>query len=117
MGVDASQAAQSSPSTPKPAEVGDEDLLVVPHDGEVDLPLAVDDDPDLTPDLMGELGEVPGQFRGNDLLWGNPAVVDALQGLYLARPQTVGVAIYSLNRSPLAKPEVTLWSEPPPGDD
>jgi hypothetical protein len=60
MGVDASQAAQPSPPTTVPAEVGDEDLPVVPHDGEDDFTLAVDDDPDLTPDFPGEFGEVPG---------------------------------------------------------
>ena len=122
--MDASQAAQPSAPPTVTAEVGDEDLLVVPHDGEVDLSLAVDDDPDLTPDCLGELGEVPGQFRRDDLLRGDPAAVDALQGLYLACPQTVGVTVYSFNMSPLAKPpevalwsEMTLWSEPPPGDD
>jgi len=116
VGVDASQAAQPPPPPTVPAEVGDEDLLVVPHDGEVNLPFAVDDDPDLTPDFLGELGEIPGQFRCNDLLRGDLSTVDTLQGLYLACPQTVGVTVYLFNGSPLAKPEVTLWSEPPPGD-
>lgn len=114
--MDASHAAQPPPPTAVPAEVGDDDLLVIPNNGEVDLPLAVDNDPDLTSDLMGELGEVPGQFRRDDLLRGDPATVDTLQGLYLACPQTVGVTVYLFNWSPLAKPEVTLWSEPPPGD-
>ena len=100
MGVDASQAAQPPPTTPVFAEVGDEDLLVVPHDGEDDLALAVDDDPDLASDFLGEFGEVTGQFRGDDLLRGDLATVDPLQGLYLARPQPVGVAVYFLNRSP-----------------
>jgi hypothetical protein len=35
---------------------------------------------------LGKLGEVPGQFRGDDLLRGDSATVDTLQGLYLARP-------------------------------
>ena len=100
MGVNAAQAAQPPPAPPVAAQVGDHDLLVVPHDGEADLALSVDDDPDLAPDVVGELGEVPGQFLGDDLLRGDLAAVDALQGLYLARPQTVGVAVYPLNKSP-----------------
>ena len=98
--MDASQATQPPPPTPVPAEVGDEDLLVVPHDGEDDLPFPVDNDPDLTPNFLGELGEVPGQFRGDDLLRGDLAAVDTLQGLYLACPQTVGVTVYLFNGSP-----------------
>jgi hypothetical protein len=109
MGVDASQAAQPPPTTPVFAEVGDEDLLVVPHYGEADLTLAVDDDPDLTPDFLGELGEVPGQFRGDDLLRGDLTTIDTLQGLYLACPQAVGITVYLFDGSPLAK-------KPPPGD-
>jgi hypothetical protein len=101
MGVDASQPPQPPSPPTVPAEVGDEDLLVVPHDGEVDLALAIDDDPDLTSDLMGELGEVPGQFRGDDLLRWNLATIDTLQGLYLACPQAVGITVYLFNRFPL----------------
>ena len=100
MGVDAPQAAQPPTPPTVPAEIGNDDLLVVPYDGEVDLPFAVDDDPDLTPDFMGELGEIPGQFRCDDLLREDPATVDTLQGLYLARPQTVGVTVYLFNGSP-----------------
>jgi len=62
--------------------------------------LAVADESDLASDFLGELGEVAGELRGDDLLRGDLATVDALQALYLARPQTVGIAVYFLNRSP-----------------
>ena len=100
MGVDAAQPLEPAPSPPVAAEVGDEDLLVVPHDGKADLTLAVDNDSYLAFDFLGKLGEVAGQFGGDDLLGGGPAAVDTLQALYLACLESVGIAVYLLNRFP-----------------
>jgi hypothetical protein len=49
--VDAAQAGKPAFGAAKGAEVGNRDLLVVAHDGEVDLTLAVDDDPYLASDF------------------------------------------------------------------
>jgi len=109
MGVDAVQPLEPPFAAAVAAEVGDDDLLVVPDDGKADLPLAVDNNPDLASDFPGELGEVAGELRGDDLVGGDPAAVDPLQSLDLVRPQAVCIAVYLFNRYPLAK-------EPPPGD-
>lgn len=100
MGMDAPQSLEPAFAAAVAAEIGDEDLLVVPHDGEADLTLAVADDPYLASDFVGELAEVAGELRGDDLLGGDLAAVDPLQGLDLTRPEAVGVAVYFLNRSP-----------------
>ena len=100
MGVDAPQTLEPAFAAAVTAEVGDEDLFVVTYDSEDNLTLAVDDNPDLASYFLGELGEVAGELRRDDLLGGDPAAVDPLQSLYLARPQAVGVAVYFLNRSP-----------------
>ncbi len=50
------------------------------------------------------------------MLSGDSPAVDPLQGLDLAGLQADGIAEYFFNRSPLAKPTVTLWSGPPSGD-
>jgi hypothetical protein len=111
MGVDAAQASQSALAAAVFAEVGDLDLLVVTHDGEADLTLAVNDDPYLASDFERELGEETGELRGDDLLGGDSPAVDPLQGLDLAGFQTDGIAVYFFDRSPLAKPQpkVALW--------
>jgi len=39
---------------------------VIPHDDEVDIALAADEDADLPVGLAGNLTEVPGQFMGEN---------------------------------------------------
>jgi hypothetical protein len=84
MRVDAAQTPESALAPAIAAEVGDRDLLVVANDGKDNLTLAVDDDPDLTSDFVGEFGEIPGELLRDDFLRGDPSAVDALQALDLA---------------------------------
>jgi hypothetical protein len=100
MRVDAAQAGEPSFGAAKGAEVGDDDLFIVAHNGEDNLALAVADDTYLASDFERELGEETGKLRSDDLLRGDAAAVDPLQGLDLTRPQADGIAEYSLDRSP-----------------
>ena len=100
MRVDAAQAGQPAFGAAKGAQVGNDDLFIVADNGEHNLPLAIADDPYLTSDFCGELGEEAGKLRGDDLLRGDAAAVDPLQGLDLACFQANGIAEYSLDRSP-----------------
>jgi hypothetical protein len=84
--VDAAQSLEPACCNAIAAQIGDRYLLVVADDGEENLTLAVADDPYLTPDFVGEFGEIPGKLLRDDFLRRDPSPVDTLQGLDLACP-------------------------------
>ena len=92
VGVNAAQPPQAAAPQAEAGEVGNHDLPVVSHDDMFHRPLAVDDNPQLAVDFPGALGQVAGQFRGDDLGRRDTAVKNPLQGLDLARLQAREVA-------------------------
>jgi len=59
--------------------VGNEQTLGVPHDDMGHHPRPVYQDPRLAMHFMGNLGELAGQFRADQLMGGHLAAVEALQ--------------------------------------
>ena len=97
VGVDAPKAPQPALSPPPAAEVGDDDLSMVPYYDEADLPHPVYYQTYLSLYTVGKLGEVTGQFPADYLLRRDPPPVDPLQGLEFACFETCGLTLYSLD--------------------
>jgi hypothetical protein len=70
---------------------------VIPHDDEVDLALAADENADLTVCLPGYLAELPGQLVGENPVDGDFAAVELLDATNLAGFETGYVAIKSID--------------------
>jgi hypothetical protein len=72
---------------------------VIPHDDEVNVALAADEDADLTVGLPGNLAEVPGQLMGENPVNGDFAAVELLDAPDLAGLETGDVAIKFIDAS------------------
>jgi hypothetical protein len=70
---------------------------VIPHDDEVDLALAADEDTDLTVGLSGNFAKVPGQLMGENPVNGDFAAVELLDAPDLAGFQAGDIAIKSID--------------------
>jgi len=70
---------------------------VIPHDDEVDIALAADEDADLPVGLAGNLTEVPGQLEGENPVNRDFAAVELLDPPDLAGFQAGDVAINSID--------------------
>jgi hypothetical protein len=66
---------------------------VIPHDDEVDLSLAADEDADLPVGLSGNLAEGPGKLEGENPVNRDFAAVELLDASDLAGLETGNVAI------------------------
>ena len=65
--MDTPESSEPYQPTPVPWKGRNENSLVVSHDDVFDIALAVDQNSDLSLDLMGNFGEVSGYFGVNDL--------------------------------------------------
>ena len=93
MGVDEPQPLETALAGAELVEAGDHDLAVIPHDDEVDIALAADEDADLPVGLSGNLAEVPGQLVGENPVNRDFAAVELLDASDLAGLQPGDVAI------------------------
>ena len=66
MGVDEPQPLETALARAELVEARDHDLAVIPHDDEVDVALAADEDADLPVGLSGNLAEGPGKLEGEN---------------------------------------------------
>jgi hypothetical protein len=66
---------------------------VIPHDDEVDIALATDEDADLAVGLSGNLAEVPGQLMGENPVNRDFAAVELLDAPDLAGLEAGDIAI------------------------
>jgi hypothetical protein len=66
VGVDESQPLETALAGAELVEARDHDLAVIPHDDEVDVALAADEDADLPVGLSGNLAEGPGKLEGEN---------------------------------------------------
>ena len=80
VGVDQAEAFEAAFDAALPGQGGDEETLGVADDDVGHGALAVHQDADLPADLGGNLGQLPGQLRGNHLGRGHLAAIQALQG-------------------------------------
>jgi hypothetical protein len=81
--VDQPHAPQPRSPSALPPEVGKEEALVIADDDVLDTPTPVDDDPDLAPQLDGDLREEARELERDDLGRGDLASEDALEGVFL----------------------------------
>jgi hypothetical protein len=93
VGVDAPQPSKSSPLSPIPAEIGDDNLSIVSDNGKNNLTVAVDNDPYLSLYFPRALGEITGKFGRNDKMGGNFPSVNPFQIFYLACSKPVGITV------------------------
>jgi hypothetical protein len=70
---------------------------VIPHDDEVNVSPAADEDADLAVGLPGNLAEVPGQLMGENPVKGDFAAIELLDAPDLAGLQAGHVAIDSID--------------------
>jgi hypothetical protein len=70
---------------------------VIPHDDEVDLSLAADEDADLPVGLSGNLAEGPGKLEGENPVNRDFAAVELLDASDLAGLETGNVAIDTID--------------------
>jgi hypothetical protein len=70
---------------------------VIPHDDEVDIALAADEDADLPVGLAGNLTEVPGQLMGENPVNRNFAAVELLDPPDLASLQAGEITVDSID--------------------
>jgi hypothetical protein len=85
---------------------------VIPHDDEVDLSLAADEDADLPVGLSGNLAEGPGKLEGENPVNRNFAAVELLDASDLAGLETGNVAIKSIDASTSGITRQSVLSSP-----
>jgi len=72
---------------------------MIPHDDEVDIALAADEDADLPVCLAGNLTEVPGKLEGENPVNRDFAAVQLLDASDLAGLETGDIAVKSIDAS------------------
>jgi hypothetical protein len=100
MGVQTTKAAEAALGHALPLQVGKEDLPGVADAHPLDFSLAVDEDPDLAPDVPRDFGELPGELLGDQGPRGQLPLVELLQAVTLARLEPDDVAFETVNKSP-----------------
>ena len=78
MGVDQPEALEAAFGAALPGQRGNHQALGVPHQDVGDQALAVQEHPHLAVQVLGNFGELPGQFRGKQTGGGNLAAVEPL---------------------------------------
>ena len=93
VGVDEAQATQAHLAGTGAADVRQLELVGVAHDHVLHLALAGEQDAHLAVGGVGELGEVTGELRADQLPGQHPAAVGVSQSLEVARLESEGVAV------------------------
>ncbi|OGR05026.1 MAG: hypothetical protein A3K23_04955 [Desulfobacca sp. RBG_16_58_9] len=83
--VNQTQALETAPGAPFPGQGRDQQALGVPHQDVGDESLAVQQNPHLPVQVLGDLRQLPGQFRGQEFRGRHPAAVQPLQPPVLMR--------------------------------
>ena len=78
MGVDAPKASKPYQPTPVPFKRRNDNPLMVSYDDVFDNALAIDQNSDLSLDLMGYIGEISGYFGVDDFLRRDSSSIYAL---------------------------------------
>jgi hypothetical protein len=80
-------------------KVGDEDSLGIPDNNVVDFPGSFDEEADLAAYLRGDLSNIAGEFRSDDLILRNPSSINPFERMNLAPFQARYISVdcrYSL---------------------
>jgi len=112
VGVDETQPLEAALAGAELVEARDHDLAVIPHDDEMDVALAADEDADLPVDLSGNLAEVPGKLEGENPVNGDFAAVELLDAPDLAGLQAGDIAVKSIDASTSRKTRRSVLSGP-----
>ena len=97
MGVEAAKPAEPPLGHALPLQVGKDDLPRVADPDPLDFAFAVDEDPNLAPDLSRDLRELAGELLGDEGPGRKPPLVELLEPVPLAGLQTDDVAFEPVN--------------------
>jgi hypothetical protein len=93
MGVDTSQALETTRAQSEPVEIGDQDTVPAADNDARDLPLSRQQECNLPLDVGRDGGDAAGQFPGYDLVCRNPPPVKGLESFDLTGLQTAGLSV------------------------
>jgi hypothetical protein len=84
MGVEAPQTFEPPQAEPEPAQIRDENVLVVPYDDGNHFSFSAHQERNLSLDLERNGAKLAGQFMGDDFVTGYTATVEVLKKLHVA---------------------------------
>jgi hypothetical protein len=97
MRVEATEAPEAPFGDPLPLQIGEHDLSGIADAHPFHLTLAVDEDSDLAADLSRELGELPRELLGHEVVWGQTPLVELLEAVAIAGLEPDDVALDAMN--------------------
>jgi len=109
--VHQAEAAEAHLPGASAADVGELELVGIPHDDALNLALPVEQYADLPVRLEGELGQVPGQLGADDLVRRDPTTVGVAELVEFAGLEAEGVPVQVFQMRSPGQPE-----PPAPGD-
>lgn len=83
--MQASKSAKAFGAKTRTLEIGKNDALGITDNDVLYISVAIDQNPDLSADLVRCFGQVAGKFLGDDLPRRNPPLVKLFETVYLMR--------------------------------
>src|SRR5687768_1236641 len=100
MRVHATQAAKATRCYTGTLKIGKLDPPRIPHDHILDISLAIHQNADLPSRFMGQLSQLPREFRRNNLMWRNASRIKLLYAAQLIRLQALSIPQRVMNSEP-----------------
>src|SRR5882762_3054825 len=114
MRVHTTQTAEPISGNAHAFEVGQLDLARIAHNHKLNITLAIDKHADLPAGFVGKFANLTSEFRGNDLVWRNAALVEFLDPPQLVWLKTLCVAVKTFHSVNWRNYSMLCCPKPPP---